>query len=363
MRKSFAGTLTFAAVAVAVYLLISRALAGYDAPAKGRQSATQSAKSGDTGRNSEPRTPNPEPSSLRSAKEIERHFDRLKIEALAEYVGTGSRPDLETAYMLMFNAVIEHDLFADYEKVADRYLKDRPSGAVTPLAHAIKSMALACRGEFTQAAKAYGDLVGEVSPQNVRFAWSFGDTLARLALANGEYQAVRDIYSGVAKKFPNEPDIQEHMDAQLQKLDLVGKAAPGFEVRDLDGKKLALDDYRSKVTLVDFWATWCGPCVAEMPNVRAVYDKYRSRGFEVLGISLDEDPEAVRAFLKEHKLPWRQIVSQGDKEKDIVQRYGVTTIPATFLIDGTGKIQRVDLRGDGLDKAVTALLERKTTAR
>ncbi|MBI3467848.1 MAG: redoxin domain-containing protein [Planctomycetes bacterium] len=83
----------------------------------------------------------------------------------------------------------------------------------------------------------------------------------------------------------------------------------------------------------------------------------------MLGISLDEDPEAVRAFLKEHKLPWRQIVSQGEKEKDIVQRYGVTTIPATFLIDGTGKIQRVDLRGDGLEKAVTALLERKTTVR
>ncbi|MBI3467847.1 MAG: TlpA family protein disulfide reductase, partial [Planctomycetes bacterium] len=135
------------------------------------------------------------------------------------------------------------------------------------------------RGQFTQAAEVYGDLVGKVSPQNVRFAWSFGDTLARQALAHGEYQAVRDIYSGIAQKFPNEADIQAHIEAQLQKLDLVGKAAPGFEVRDLDGKKLALDDYRSKVTLVDFWATWCGPCVAEMPNVRAVYDKYRSRGF------------------------------------------------------------------------------------
>ncbi|MBI3467034.1 MAG: hypothetical protein HY000_28805, partial [Planctomycetes bacterium] len=235
MRKSFVGTLAFSGVAIAGYLLLGGGLAAYDPPAKGRQSTAQPTKSRDIARTPEPRSQDHEPSSFRSAKEIERHFDRLKIEALAEYVGTGNRPDLETAYMLMFNAVIEHDLFADFEKAADRYLKDRPSGAVTPLAHAIKSMALASRGEFTQAAKVYGDLVGEVSPQNVRFAWSFGDTLARQVLAHGEYQAVRDIYSGIAKKFSNEADIQEHIEAQLQKLDLVGKAAPGFEVRDLDG--------------------------------------------------------------------------------------------------------------------------------
>ena len=349
MRKPGMTLVVVATVAIGCGIVFVNRLTAYEPPAKGRRVVAQAPKSPDAG--------------FRSAKEIERHFDRLKAEALAEYVRTGNHADVENAYKLLFNAVIEHDLFADYEKVADRYLKDRPSGAVTPLARAVQSMALAGRGEFAQAAKSYSELVAEVGPQNIRFAWSFGDTLARQALTNGEYQAVRDIYSGIAKKFPNEPEIQEQIESQLQKIELVGKAAPGFKVPDLDGKDVSLDDYRNKVTLVDFWATWCGPCVAEMPNVRAVYDKFRGRGFEVLGVSLDEDPEDVRAFLKEHKLPWRQIVSQSDKEKDVVQRYGVTRIPATFLIDGNGKILRVDLRGDGLEKAVTTLLDRKTSTK
>lgn len=299
----------------------------------------------------------------KTAKDIERRFDRLKIDALADYVAKADRADAETAYMIIFNSVIEHDLFADFEKTADRYLKDRPDGAVTPLARAVKSMALANRGEHAAAAKSFAALVAEVTPQNARFAWSFAEALARQSTAAGDYAATKEVFTLVKKKFADDAALQAEIKSQLAKIELVGKPAPAIDATDLDGKTLRLADYRDKVVLIDFWATWCVPCVAEFPNVRAVYDKFHSRGFEVIGVSLDEEPATVREFLKDTPLPWRQVLNPGDPAKSITDRYGVTAIPATFLVDGDGKIQRIDLRGDNLEAAVAKLLNAKTAAR
>ncbi len=135
-----------------------------------------------------------------------------------------------------------------------------------------------------------------------------------------------------------------------------GMKFPGFTEKDVTGKPLSPDNYKGKVLLIDFWATWCGPCVHELPNVLATYGKYHGKGFEIIGISLDRDEAKLTSFLKEQKIPWSQIF---DSQGNLAVKYGVESIPSTFLLDGEGKILDKDLRGEALDKAVATALAKK----
>jgi len=127
----------------------------------------------------------------------------------------------------------------------------------------------------------------------------------------------------------------------------LGEAAPLFSATTLDGKKLDLQKLRGKLVLVDFWATWCPPCRAEIPHLREVYEKYRKQGFEIVSISVN-DPEAqLKQFLKTQPMNWIHI---RDHEGKLAEKYGVVSIPAPFLIDHTGKLvaMNLDLRGPRL---------------
>jgi peroxiredoxin/TolA-binding protein len=147
--------------------------------------------------------------------------------------------------------------------------------------------------------------------------------------------------------------------AQLEARDAVtlGKAPPAFEAKDLTGAPQSLDRYRGKVVLIDFWATWCGPCIGEMPNVKAIYEKYKHRGFTVLGISLDKEKRALEAFVKERGLSWPQIFDGKGWKNSIAQTYGVSSIPKMILLDRQGIIRFVDARGAALEAAVAQLVD------
>ncbi|MFO7769204.1 MAG: TlpA disulfide reductase family protein [bacterium] len=149
-----------------------------------------------------------------------------------------------------------------------------------------------------------------------------------------------------------------------------GYRAPGFSQEDLDGEMVRLEDFvaRHKVTLLDFWATWCGPCIEELPNVKAVYREFADRGFGVLGISLDGDPghtaremaevrRDVAVFMEEHDVPWSTTYDGRGWENAVAQLYRVNAIPATFLLDSRGIIRGIDLRGEDLEPAVRELIE------
>lgn len=112
----------------------------------------------------------------------------------------------------------------------------------------------------------------------------------------------------------------------------------------------------AKVLMIDFWASWCGPCRAEMPNVRAVYEKYHHQGFDIIGVSLDEDAEAWKKAIAELGLTWTQISDLKGWECEGAGSYGVQAIPATVLIKD-GKIVARDVRGDDLEPTVAGLLK------
>jgi len=138
-----------------------------------------------------------------------------------------------------------------------------------------------------------------------------------------------------------------------------GKTFPDFKEKDLAGKPLSVSQFKGKVVLVDFWATWCGPCVAEMPNVIKAYSKYHKEGFEVIGISLDSDRGRLDGFLKENKMPWPQFFDGNGWKNKLAKRYGVQSIPATYLIGTDGKIIGKNLRGHALEVAVGKALAKK----
>ncbi len=141
----------------------------------------------------------------------------------------------------------------------------------------------------------------------------------------------------------------------------VGAAPFPFTAKTLDGKTVSLDDYKGRVVLLDFWATWCGPCIGEIPETRVVYNKYKAQGFDILGISLDDETmqRNLPIFLEQKEMPWPQVFDGKGWKNEVAQLYGVKAIPFTVLIGRDGNIAAMDLRGPGLEPAVRTALAQK----
>jgi peroxiredoxin len=130
----------------------------------------------------------------------------------------------------------------------------------------------------------------------------------------------------------------------------IGSAAPDFTLPDTHDKPVSLSSFKGKYTLVDFWASWCGPCRAENPNVVKAYRKYHSKGFAILGVSLDEQKDPWKNAIKKDKLVWTQVSDLKGWESSAAALYGVKAIPMNFLLDKEGKIVGKGLRGEELEK-------------
>ena len=137
----------------------------------------------------------------------------------------------------------------------------------------------------------------------------------------------------------------------------LGDMAPEFEAKQLDGSTFRLADYRGKkAVLIDFWATWCPPCVDEIPTIKKIAETYRNQGLEVVGVSLDREEKALRDFVKRENLSYVQVFEK-EKTRTITKSYGVWGIPSVFLIDKNGVINAMKLRGTRTEAAVKALLD------
>lgn len=172
----------------------------------------------------------------------------------------------------------------------------------------------------------------------------------------------KTVYTALHDKYPDHPVVKERwaiINSAAGKTS-VGSIAPELEFPNPDGKMLKLSDLRGKVVLVDFWASWCGPCRRENPNVRKVYSKYHDKGFEIFSVSLDRDASAWKGAIKADQLVWPNHVSDLKQwQSQAAAIYGVRSIPATFLLDREGRIVAKDLRGEALERAVKQLVEQQ----
>ena len=163
---------------------------------------------------------------------------------------------------------------------------------------------------------------------------------------------------------PKAEDMRNSMRRAALGLDIgpalkVGMMAPNFTQPTPDGRQVSLTDYRGKYVLVDFWASWCGPCRAENPNVIQAYNAFKDKNFDVLSVSLDEGRDRTKWLkaIQDDQLPWTQVSDLKGWQSAAARSYFVQAIPQNFLVDPTGKIIAMNLRGDALPETLARLVK------
>lgn len=157
----------------------------------------------------------------------------------------------------------------------------------------------------------------------------------------------------------SDPAAASDMRKQLDRAKsfMVGGEAPNFTQKTPEGEDLSLSDLKGKVVLLDFWASWCGPCRRENPNVVRLYEVYKDKGFDILGVSLDRDRERWLAAIEQDGLSWNHVSDLKGWQNEVAGIYGVSSIPHTVLLDAEGKIIAKNLRGEALAQKLAELFK------
>lgn len=179
-------------------------------------------------------------------------------------------------------------------------------------------------------------------------------------------QAFNDAFKGNKKLLTNEESgmvIQQKFQelsqkkAQEPKIGDIGSVIPDFEQNDVDGKPVNIKSFRGKYVLIDFWASWCGPCRGENPNVVSAFKKYSSKNFTVLGISLDKSKDPWIQAINNDGLTWTHVSDLKGWTNAVAQKFGINSIPQNFLIDPNGVIIGKNLRGPDLEAKLESVLK------
>jgi peroxiredoxin len=186
---------------------------------------------------------------------------------------------------------------------------------------------------------------------------------------NPEEEADFQFLSNLAKRFEKEAPNNSYskdfvkqvkdLEKKMASMPTIGKQAPDITLSNPEGKPVSLSSLRGKYVLIDFWASWCGPCRQENPNVVRMYNKYKGKEFEIFGVSLDQDRAKWLGAIEKDKLTWTHVSDLKGWQSAGGQAYQVNSIPATFLIDKAGKIIAKNLRGDALEQKLEEVLNAK----
>ena len=243
---------------------------------------------------------------------------------------------VDKVYYLLGDSLIQLNRVDEGIAVFEEFIKSYPTADYVEQSLLKLGLAYDKIGKHHKADRLYKKLVNQTE---YRGGWA----------ANTAGQLLARDWNARTGKLADEPGPS----AYPHSIQFIDKPAFDFQVTDLKGEPISLSQYRGQVVLLDFWATWCPPCIAEMPNVKATYAKYKNHKFEIIGISLDRSIAPLEAYVASEGLAWRQY---WDSSVRISNMYNVRAIPSTFLIDGAGIIRRVNLRGSALEMAVDELV-------
>lgn len=283
---------------------------------------------------------------------------RATFRKVAAYIDDNPEAgDIEQAYRWLLATSLEHGLEAEALPIATAYASRATAEPVTKsIATQVITLGNAKAGNTDEAVQMFAGQLRFARFQSGGNLIEFGRRLATQLQVVRDFAAARAVYQAIADKFFLNADVRNLCENRIAKIDLIGQSAPEFGVQDTAGNEIQLTTLQGKVVLIDFWATNCPPCLAEMPNLKQLYKDYHDDGFEIIGVSLDADNGIVEQFTDRAAIPWRMVVDKADVD-GLRQQYLVPTIPALYVVDKSGKIHQFDVRGNDLRKTIEALLK------
>jgi len=291
--------------------------------------------------------------------EYRRTIEAQKLKALEALMAKASPAERPEALIAAIDAAMFLELYDKVVSLSERFPKDYNNQQEEWRIRVLRYEAMANTGRLEPARKEWLKVSEKTSTNNWQGVFQTGMIIADRLAEVGETDETKKIYDSLKKKLTFVSDLDTILNIKRKQLFWFGRTPPELVGNDLNGKKIDLADYRGKIVLLEFWATWCGPCISQMPNMKRMYDQYHNQGLEIIGVNLDQNLEAAKSFIDQQQINWPHIADQATYRSVNANKYNVKEIPATFLIGTNGKIVYASEPFVGFESVIRRLLAQK----